>query len=291
MRYFTSLGSGPALTRLAQTAEAAGFEGATLPDHVFYPEVMHSRYPQSTDGSVYWDGDTPWPDPWVTVGAMSAVTTKLRFITSIYILPLRDPFVVAKAVGTAAVLSGGRVILGGALGWMKDEFDVLGQDFSTRGRRAEEMVEVLRLLWQGGMVEHHGRFFDFPRLQMSPAPAAPVPIYLGGRSDPALDRAARVADGYISGVHSLAQFDELAALAQDLQRRRAEHGRSELPFEFFTIVPGPTTVDFYERLAAVGVDGVIMGPPVGPDASTDEHCDALVRFGEEVISRTGPARP
>jgi probable F420-dependent oxidoreductase len=284
MRYFTSLGSGPALTRLAQVAEEAGFEGTTLPDHVFYPEVMISRYPQSADGSVYWNGDTPWPDPWVTVGAMSAVTTKLRFITSIYILPLRDPFVVAKAVGTAAVLSGGRVILGAGLGWMKDEFDVLGQDFSTRGKRAEEMVEVLRLLWKGGMVEHHGRFFDFPRLQMSPAPAAPVPIYLGGRSDAALDRAARVGDGYISGVHSLAQFDDLVALATEIRRLRAAHGRTEKPFEFYTIVPVPTTIDYYRRLADAGVDGVIMGPPVGPDASTDEHCEALLRFGAEVIA-------
>lgn len=286
MRYFTSLGSGPALTRLAQAAEAAGFDGTTLPDHVFYPEVMHSKYPQSPDGSVYWNGDTPWPDPWVTVGAMSAVTTRLRFITSIFILPLRNPFILAKAVGTAAVLSGGRVILGGGLGWMKDEFDVLGQDFSTRGARAEEMVEVMRLLWQGGMVEHHGRFFDFPRLQMSPAPASAVPIYLGGRSEKALDRAARVADGYISGVHSLEQFDDLAALAAQLQRLRAEHGRTDVPFEFFTISPVPTTVDYYRRLADIGVDGVIMGPPVGPDATPDEHSDALQRFGDEVIAAT-----
>src|SRR5580658_4523623 len=109
MRFFTSLGCDPALSRLAQAAETAGFTGVTLADHVFHPQRMTSRYPYSEDGSVFWDGRYPWPDPWVMIGAMAAATTRLQFITSVYILPLRHPFMVAKTVGTAAVVSGDRV--------------------------------------------------------------------------------------------------------------------------------------------------------------------------------------
>jgi probable F420-dependent oxidoreductase len=282
MKFFTSLGFNQSLTELALTAEAAGFEGTTLPDHLFFPKDMHSRYPYSPDGKVYWDGEYPWPDVWVTTAAMAAVTTRLRFITSIYILPLRHPFVVAKSVGTAAALSQGRVILGAALGWMRDEFDQLGVDFSTRGQRADEMIPILRLLWGGGMVEYHGKHFDFGPLQMSPAPQVPVPIYLGGESDAALRRAARLADGYISVPHD--DLEEIAILLRRLTSLRAEAGRADHPFEFLVIAPVPGDADQHQRLADLGVAGVISGPPVGPEASIEEHCDALMLFGQDVIA-------
>jgi probable F420-dependent oxidoreductase len=243
---------------------------------------MQSRYPYSPDGSVYWDGTVPWPDPWVSIGAMAMVTTRLRFITSVFILPLRDPFITAKAVGTAAVVSGGRVILGGGIGWMRDEFDQLGVDFHTRGARTGEIIEVLRLLWSGEMVEYHGKHYDFGRVQMSPAPPAQVPIYMGGESDPALRRAARLADGFISVPHDPA---ELADLVGKLTALRAEYGRQDDPFAFITINPVPGPVGDYRRLADLGVTGVIEGPPVGPDASASEHVDALHRFGVDVIAR------
>ena len=254
----------------------------TSADHVVYPEQMKARYPYSADGSVYWDGAYPWPDPWVLIGALSMVTTRLRFITSVYILPLRHPFIVAKSVGTAAVLSGNRVILGGGVGWMRDEFDLLGADFTTRGARTDEIVEVLRLLWTGEMVEYHGTHFDFDRLQMSPAPTASVPIYLGGESEPALRRTARIADGYISVPHTV---PETAALIATLAALRTEAGRSDVPFQFLVIDPVPASADHYRELAGIGVTGVIMGPPVGPGATVAEHTDALHRFGEQVISQ------
>src|SRR6185312_2313699 len=165
VEFFTSFGFDEALGDLAQAAEAAGYAGVTAADHVFFPAQMHSRYPYSPDGSVSWDGTYPWPDPCVLVGAMSMVTSRLRFITSVYILPLRHPFIVAKSVGTAAVLSGNRVILGGGVGWMRDEFDLLESDFTTRCARTDEIVDVMRLLWTGEMVEYRGNHFDFDRLQ------------------------------------------------------------------------------------------------------------------------------
>jgi probable F420-dependent oxidoreductase len=282
VEFFTSFGFDEALGELAQAAETAGYAGVTSADHVFFPEQMKSRYPYSPDGSVYWSGRDPWPDPWVLVGAMSMVTTRLRFITSVYILPLRHPFIVAKAVGTAAALSKNRVILGGGIGWMRDEFDQLGADFTTRGARTEEIVDVMRLLWTGEMVEYHGTYFDFDRVQMSPAPTAPVPIYLGGESDKALRRAARVADGYISVPHTPAETEELIGRLTAL---RAEYGRDKAPFEFVLIDPVPASLDHYQELEHLGVHGIIMGPPVAPDASLAAHLDALAHFGDQIISK------
>lgn len=281
MRFFTSLGLTEALGQLAGAAEEAGFEGTTLADHVFHPAELRSRYPYSPDGSVFWDGSYPWPDPWVTIGAMAATTNHLKFITSVYILPLRHPFVAAKAIGTASVVSGGRVILGGGIGWMREEFDALGSDFTTRGARTEEIITILRLLWTGRMVEFEGRHYRFDPVQMSPAPPGPVPIYLGGESERALDRAARLADGYISVPHDLA---DAAALRQRLEQLRSRHGRDGQTFTFVLIDPVPGKLDHYRQLADHGVDAVIMGPPVGPSASASEHRDALLAFGESVIS-------
>src|SRR6185503_4496640 len=112
----------------------------------------------------------------------AAVTTRLQFVTGVYILPLRHPLEVAKSVASIALLSGNRVGLGVGAGWMREEFDVLGREFKGRGKRLDEQIEVIRKVWRGGMVEHHGTHYDFPPLQMSPAPTALPPILIGGQS-------------------------------------------------------------------------------------------------------------
>ena len=179
------------LVALSKICEEVGFHGALVSDHVFFPEKIDSKYPYSEDGSPPFTAETEWPEPWAAIAAMSTATTRLRFCTAVYLAPLRHPLLVAKAVGTAALLSGGRVALGVGAGWIEEEFRQLGQDFRTRGRRLDEMIEVLKKVWAGGMVEHHGEFTDFDRLQMSPAPREPIPIYVGGASPGALRRAAR----------------------------------------------------------------------------------------------------
>jgi len=153
---------------LARAAEAAGFDSMVVSDHVVHPEKLASVYPYTDDGLPRWVPFTPWPDPWVAIGAMSAVTKRLRFIVNVVVLPMRSPFLVAKTVGTAAVMTGNRVTLGVGAGWMREEFELLEQPFRGRGRRMDEMIEVMRKLWAGGMVEHHGKFFRFDRLEMSP---------------------------------------------------------------------------------------------------------------------------
>jgi probable F420-dependent oxidoreductase len=273
------------LPPLARAAEEAGVDSFAISDHVVHPERISSRYPYAETGERYWDAATPWPDPWVTIGALSAITKRLRFFTNVFILPARNPFLVAKAVGTAAVLSGNRVALGIGVGWMSEEFELLGQEFAGRGRRTDEAIEVLRRLWTGKPVEYHGQCFSFPPTSMSPAPSAPIPIYGGGLSKPAFRRAARLLDGWIAVIHSA---EEIRAMIGELRRLREEHGRANLPFEIVGTANDAFGLDGYRRLEDIGVTTVLTLPWIfyGADpTSVVEKCDAVRRFGDEVISR------
>ena len=136
-----------------------------------------------------WQPDAPWPDCWVAIAAMAQATERLRFGTSVYIGPLRDVVSLAKAVGTAAALAPGRIMCGLGAGWLREEFDAVGQDFESRGKRMDEMIEVLPLLWSGADIDFHGEHVHLPLLRMRP-PAGPVPILIGGNTGPALRRAA-----------------------------------------------------------------------------------------------------
>ncbi len=273
------------LAPLARAAEDAGFHAMAISDHVVHPADIASKYPYTADGGRHWDAATPWPDPWVTIGALAAVTSKLRFFTNVYILPARNPFLVAKAVATAAVLSKDRVALGIGVGWMKEEFELLGQAFEGRGRRTDEAIDILRLLWSGRTVEYRGASFTFPPTSMSPAPAKPIPIYGGGLSKAAFRRAARLLDGWIAVIHTTA---ELTAMIEDLRRLRADYGRAEVPFEVIGTATDAFDLDGYRRLAEIGVTGVFSLPwrlYRGGGDSLEAKCDAVRRFGETVIAR------
>jgi len=272
---------------VARNAEACGLHALALSDHVIVPETFGSPYPYSADGRPPFEASTPWPDPWVAIGAMAAVTTSLRFMTNVYVLPARHPFVVAKAVGTAAVLSDNRVVLGIGVGWMREEFEFLAQDFTNRGRRTDEAIEVLQTLWQGGMVSYEGTFYRFAPLTMVPAPTRPVPIYVGGESKPALRRAARVGDGWISTLRS---YDELRDLIAELQSLRAEYGRTDRDFDFVVSCTEAFDVDGYRRLADLGVTTVLTMPWAmygGDAAAIETKREAMQRFGDEVIRQVG----
>ena len=268
---------------LATAAEDAGFDQVSLSDHVFYPADLASKYPYTPDGSPSFQPATPWPDVWVTMGAMGAVTSRLSFVTHVYVLPARNPFVVAKAVATASFLSGGRVVLGAGAGWMREEFEQLEQPYKQRGRRMEEMIEVLRTLWQGGDVEHHGHFYDFGPLSMSPAPPAPIPILIGGHSDIALRRAATVGDGWMGVYYEL---DVLEGYLKRLHELLDEAGRSSEPFEITTSVLALPTKDVCERLEEMGVTTLLTSAWLmeGIDNGTlEQNVDALNRFGDTYI--------
>lgn len=269
--------------RLAVACEAAGFDSVAVSDHVVYPSYLSSKYPYTPDGTPLFSPEEDWPDPWVVIGAMSSVTTTLRFITNVYVLPLRNPFVVAKAVGTAAYLSDGRVGLGIGAGWMEEEFDLLEQPFARRGKRMDEMVEVIRTLWAGGMVEHHGEFYDFDPVEMRPAPPGPVPIYVGGHSEVAFRRAARLGDGWL-GVHY--QVDELLEYCATLQRAREDAGTADRPFEIIASPMAMPTPDLIEQLEAAGVTTILTSAwmAAGMTAPAVEQAEEMIHsYGERFI--------
>lgn len=269
---------------LTRHAEEVGFDQVSLSDHVFYPEKLESEYPYNPTGRPAFSSDTAWPDVWVTCGALAAVTERIRFATHVYILPARNPFVVAKAVGTAASLSGNRVSLGVGAGWMREEFDQMEQPFARRGARMEEQMDVLRTLWQGGLVEHHGEHYDFDRLEMAPAPGEPVPILVGGHSEIALRRAARVGDGWIGVLYSR---DELRGYLERLRQYREEAGTADRPFEVQAAIndalPNP---EVCAELEEMGVDVLITSAWVlkgQMDGSLAENKAALDNFAERYI--------
>jgi len=269
---------------VSAAVEAAGFHSSALSDHIFYPQTLTTPYPYTPDGVPQFDPNESWPDPWVMAGLLAGATTTLRFMTNVYILPLRNPFVTAKAVGTAAVVSNNRVVLGVGAGWMREEFDAMEQRFERRGARTEELIDVLRALWRGGFVEHHGSHYDFDPLVLSPTPTEPVPIYVGGTSSHALRRAARYGDGWIGMYHTV---DELRGLVHTLQREREAAGRADEPFDICCsplVIPRPDTV---AELEEIGVTDIVTSAWIAKGrmrVGRQEAIDLVGEFGERYIA-------
>jgi probable F420-dependent oxidoreductase len=271
------------LADVAQFAEEVGFEGVMNGDHGVYPEVVKAPYPYSPTGKPMMSPDWPYPDVWVTIMAMAAVTKSLKLSTSVYVLPLRSPFEVAKATGTLGILTNNRFILGAGIGWMKDEFEIYGVDFHTRGKRMDEMIDILRRLWAGGMVAYKGEQFDFPALQIAPAPEKTIPVYLGGSSPAALRRIARVADGFIGNGNAP---DEVPGLLAELKRLREEAGRAHLPFETVIGLNTPPDLDTFKRLEEQGMTSGVSYPfysSLGMTSSIDEKKRVMEDFARRFI--------
>lgn len=272
------------LISLAVTAEECGFTAMSFPDHVVHPERIDTPYPYTADGTRRWQAFTPWVDPWVAIGACAAATTRLRFTNNVFVLAMRNPFLAAKAISTAAVLSGDRVTLTLGVGWSNIEYSLMGQDFRTRGRRTDEMIGVLRKLFSGEMVEHEGEHYRFDRLEMNPAPAAPIPIWVGGISDAALRRAARN-DGWLSDLQTSA---EIRGCIEKVRAHRADLGREGEPFDVMASASDAFTLEGYAGLAEAGVTHILTLPWIfyhGDTQDLEEKKDGMRRFADEVVSR------
>ena len=274
------------LIDLARTAEECGFASIALPDSLFYSEEVSAKYPYTPDGSRFWNAETPWSDPLVTAAALGAATTTIRFYTQVLKLGPRNPVLLARQVGSVAQLTGNRFGLGVGLGWSPEESLWCGAPFSDRGARGDEAIEVLKLILGGGMVEYHGKHFEFGRLQMSPAPTEPVPIYVGGHAGVALRRAARVGDGWSS---AMMRFEELRKVIDRLAVLRAEYGRADQPFEIQAVCIDRFGLDGFRQQADIGVTDAIVVPwrayGVGFDGDLTAKRDGLRRFADEVIAK------
>ena len=270
---------------LARAAEEAGWHSFVVPDSICYPESSDSRYPYTPDGDRHFLEDKPFLEPFSLIPALAAVTTRLRFTTFVVKLPIRQPVLVAKSVSSVAVLSGDRFGFGvGTSPWPED-FEVCGQDWRTRGRRMDEMIETLRGLCAGGYFEFHGRHYEVPRVKICPVPTKPVPILIGGHAEPALRRAARIGDGWMH-----AGSGDLDALRKRLGELPREAGREREPFEVHVISLDAFHLDGVKQLEDRGVTDVIVGfrnPYVEPiDSQTlQQKIDLLRAYADRVIAK------
>jgi alkanesulfonate monooxygenase SsuD/methylene tetrahydromethanopterin reductase-like flavin-dependent oxidoreductase (luciferase family) len=222
----------------------------------------------------------------VLAGALSTVTTRLRFFTSVYVPAARNPFQVAKSVGTAAVLSGNRVALGVGIGWCEEEFELLEQSFRTRGRRTDEGLALVKELWKPGWTEFSGDFYDAPRLVMEPTPTAPIPIYVGGLSEVAFARAARH-DGWVGDMY---RTDEAIGWAQrlaEVRRDQGATGRGDDPFAVVVALTDAFLPQHFARAEEGGVTDCMTMPWMyyyGSDATLGQKLAGLEKFADEVIA-------
>jgi probable F420-dependent oxidoreductase len=278
---------------LAQACDELGYGGIYISDHLFNPRELESRYTYSVreDGAPGWEADTPWPDPMCVISGLATVTRELLFTTGVYIAPARDLITVAKSVGTTAALSDNRVRLGVGVGWCKEEFEQTGQDFGTRGKRLDDMIEALRALWRGGWVEYHGPHYDVPQCQMEPAPTEPVPILGGGHSPAALRRAANLCDGWIAaGAY---KEDEAWEHLTELRTALKAAGREDEDFTIYLSLNERPDPDLYRRFAEAGVTDFVCAPwmfvDVAPGTPDDEALSARLAavrwFADHVIAK------
>ena len=272
---------------LARAAEKAGFDSMMVPDSICYPEHADSRYPFNPDGSREFLEDKPFLEPFSLIPALGALTKRLRFVTFVLKLPVRHPVLTAKQATSTAVLTGNRLVLGVGTSPWREDYEVLGVDWDTRGQRMDEAIAILRGLAAGGYFEHHGKIFDLPPVKIAPVPTAPIPVLIGGHSDAALRRAARLGDGWLHGGGDLAELPGLLARLAEHRRAAGTDGR---PFAVYVISADAYTPDGVRRLEALGVTDVIVGfrwpYRAGPDPEPlEEKLKALYRFADAVIAR------
>ncbi|MEM9565224.1 MAG: LLM class F420-dependent oxidoreductase [Actinomycetota bacterium] len=271
----------------AVAAEELGFRALYAPEHVVFFASYESSYPYTIDGSPAWGPDTGIYDPLFVFQAAAGVTTELRFCTGVLILPQRPVLLTAKEVLTLDHLTGGRFELGVGSGWSWEEYEALGVPFAERGKRMDEYLDVLRLVWAEDRATYDGRFISFDGLVLNPKPvsAGGPPIIVGGDSAAAMRRAARTGDGWYGWW---AQHDDHPPLPQHLERLRtilADHDRSTADPDFslrLGLPVGTGTPDEVgarlDEARALGVDELVLAPLV-PTSGFEESLAAWAEAG------------
>ena len=287
--YAESMTSPAYYAPLARAAEESGYDSMVVPDSICYPRHSDSVYPFNPDGSREFLEDKPFLEPFSLIPALGAVTSRLRFVTFVLKLPVRNPVLVAKQATSTAVLTGNRLVLGVGTSPWREDYEVTGVPWARRGQRMDEELQIIRGLSAGGYFEYHGEVFDLAPVKISPVPSEPLPILIGGHGEAALRRAARAGDGWLHGGGDPADLPGLLARLAEL--RRAE-GTADRPFEVHVISMDAYTVDGVRRLEEQGVTDAIVGfrwpYQVGPDTEPlAGKLAKLRRFADDVIAKVG----
>jgi len=286
MKIGISLGTlNPSLwTEATVEADRLGYESVWMPEHLVIPVALAGSPHHGADHPPI-PSNVPVFDVFSYLGFLAGRTEQIHFGTQVYNIGLRHPFVVARAVTTLDVVSGGRVEFGIGASWLQAEWEAVGLDFSTRGRRVDETIAVCQRLWSEEVVEHHGEFFDFGPVMFEPKPTHTPwpPLHIGGDGPAALRRAATVGDGWIPMNHSL---EQIPADAKRIAQLRQDAGRSD-PLEI--TLGGGSDLDDLRRRADSGVGRAL----VRPWTSTKNALDGLRRFAEETLLQISdyPATP
>jgi probable F420-dependent oxidoreductase len=244
---------------LVRNADEVGIESLWTVEHVVVPVGYGSRYPYSKDGRMPGGEKAPIPDPIVPLAYAAAISRRVRLATGIVILPQRHPAYIAKEMASLDLLSRGRAILGIGIGWLKEEFDVIGVPFEERAARTEECVRAIRSLWSDDPKPFAGRFHRWNAVESYPKPVQKpgVPIVVGGHVPGAARRAARIGDGFFPATGG---FDVLPGLLDAMRDECRKLGRKPEEIELTTTAAtlDPDTVKRYEDL---GVSRLVVGPP------------------------------
>ena len=275
------------LVPLAQEAEAAGFDSFAVPDSICYPQESDSKYPYNADGSREFLDGKPILDPFTLIPAMAAVTTKLHFSTFVVKLPVRGCVLVAKQAASVAVLCQNRFSFGVGVSPWPDDFRILGVPWEKRGKRMDEMIDIVRGLTTGEFFGYDGEVHQLEPVKISPVPSQPIPILVGGHSRPALRRAVTKGDGW---MHAGGDPAELSKMLAQIQELRVEHGKQNDPFEIHIISMDAFTPDGVKRLEDIGVTDVIVGfrNSYANDAdsqSFDDKVGNLRAYADSVIAK------
>jgi probable F420-dependent oxidoreductase len=285
--YAESMTSPSFYAPLARAAEEAGYDSMVVPDSICYPQHATSVYPFNPDGTREFLEDKPFLEPFSLIPALGAVTERIRFVTFVLKLPVRNPVLVAKQATSTAVLTGNRLLLGVGTSPWREDYEVLGVPWERRGRRLDEELAVIRGLAAGGYFSFRGEIFDLPPVKIAPVPDRPIPILIGGHGDAALRRAARDGDGWLHGGGDPADLPGLLARLAGFRREAGTAGR---PFEVHVISMDAYTVDGVRRLEENGVTDVIVGfrwpYEVGQDHEPlASKLGKLRRFADDVIAK------
>ena len=270
---------------LAQAAEQAGFESLWAPEHVVESRAEGATpYRGMSSGSMRrLSARGGIPDPLVWFAYVAAVTKTIRFGTGVLILPEHQPTVLAKTAATLDHLSGGRLMLGVGVGEMPEEYQAVGMPFRDRGRRMDEYIEAIRVLWRDDEASYRGQYVNFERVECRPWPVRRrIPIIVGGDSDAAIRRAARYGDGYFPFVFpGRDPLVELPRLLRQVRRATAEAGRDPDDLEF--TAGGARTAEDARIYADLGIHRLTVAVRGHTGAEMREH---VARLGDELVAPT-----
>jgi probable F420-dependent oxidoreductase len=276
------------IRQVAVAADRLGYHVLWTAEHVIFPSEVTTPYPYG--GRFPYPVTDPILDVVATLSYVAAITSRIRLGSSVMVLPYRNPIVLAKQLATLDVLSGGRLLLGVAGGWLREEFELLGVPFSERGARMDEYLTLVRALWTEDRVTFSGRWFTLRDAAFFPKPIQqPPPIWIGGSSPAALRRVARLGDGWVAVPRP--RLDDLANDIAEIRRLAEQAGRDGATLGVASAGGATSMEDLFERLPRMAAIGVtIANAPILFWARSFAHAlELLEEFAERAELRRSHA--